>query len=162
MNSNFFAIANCLLVLVVASSGCGDSGPPSLADYNNTNIRKLRGAYGMFLIAHDLRGPKSEEEFKEYLTTNPSAIAKMERTGVPQEKIPDIFISERDGQPFKVRYGLNGLEDHPIVFESVGVDGKRFVAFTTPREVENDEYEQLLAGKVKAVSGMDMLGESAK
>ncbi|MEM9412038.1 MAG: hypothetical protein AAGA30_13050, partial [Planctomycetota bacterium] len=49
-------------VAVVLSQGCGRS-QPSLADYNNTNIQKLRAVYGAFIVAHDLEGPKDKAEF---------------------------------------------------------------------------------------------------
>ena len=110
------------VLLVLSVVGCSQKFP-SLADVNDTNIKKLRGAYGLFLFQHDLRGPESEEELKEYLRTDPGAKVKLERMGMTLDDIDSIFISERDGQPFKVRYGLNGLGDHAAVFEADGVDG---------------------------------------
>lgn len=148
MNRQLCKVYCCFLVPAILLAGCGES-QPSLADYNNNNMKKLRGAYGLFLVSHNLRGPKDEEELKEFLTTSPDAIRKMERQGVPKDKILDIFVNERDGQPFKVKYGLNGLGDYPIVFEETGVDGKRFVAYTTPKELNNDEYEKAWDSKVR-------------
>ena len=147
--------ACCGILAVVLTTGCSSNSEPSLADHNDTNIKKLCGAYGMFLVSHNLRGPKDEVELKEFLTTSPGAIHKLEMMGVSKDGIADIFISDRDGQPFKVRYGLEGLEDHPIVFEAEGVDGKRLVAFSTPRELDADEYEKAWAGKLKLDSGLD-------
>lgn len=66
----------------------------------------------------------------------------MEREGVQKDRILDVFVSKRDGQPFKVKYGLNGLCDYPIVFEAEGVEGKRFVANTVTKELANEEYDE--------------------
>lgn len=127
-------------------SGCGPS-QPSLADYNNTNIRKTRAAYGIYVMAHDFEAPDDENTFKEFLTTSKVAEVKMQRMGVSKNKILDIFVSERDGKPFKIRYGIDGIGDNPIVFETDGVNGKRFVAFADPRELEADDYEKCWAGE---------------
>lgn len=131
-----------LMILVLLPVGCSRK-VPTLADVNDTNIKKLRGAYGLFLFQHDLQAPESEEELKAYLRTDAGAKVKLERMGMTLDDIDSIFISERDGQPFKVRYGLNGLGDHAAVFEAVGIDGKRQVALAIPREFDDAEYEQL-------------------
>ncbi len=132
----------CVIVSIFLV-GCGSQQVPSLADVNNTNIKKLRGAYGLFLFQHNLQGPESEEELKQYLRTDAGAKVKLERMGMTLDDIESIFISERDGQPFKVRYGLKGLGDHAAVFEAEGLDGKRQVALTIPREVDEAEYDKL-------------------
>ena len=146
----------CLTSLVI---GCGRS-EPSVADVNNTNIKRLRGAYGMFLIAHGLKGPQSEEELKEFLRTDKGALTKLERMGLAVDDIDAIFVSERDGKPFKVRYGLEGIGDHPMVFESEGVDGRRLIAFVVPREVDDAEYEALWNAKIDSSSGMETMNEA--
>lgn len=147
VSSRLVGVAGCLFLLAVCL-GCGGGNPvPSLADVNNTNMKKLRGAYGLYQLKHGLVGPKNEEEFKNYLKVDAGAKVKLGRMGVTPETVDDIFISERDGQPFKVRYGLKGLSDHAIVFEAEGVDGKRFVSFIEPRELDALEYERLWNGE---------------
>lgn len=135
--------AACLLVGVLLFAGCSYQSGPTLADVNNTNIKKLRGAYGLFLIQHNLRGPESEEELKAYLRSDESALIKLARMGMTVDQIDSIFISERDGQPFKVRYGLRGMGDHAAVFEVEGVNGKRQVALAKTIEADDAEYERL-------------------
>lgn len=132
--------------------GCGGHEPPTLAEVNNTNIKKVRGAYGMYMILHGLSGPEDEQTFKEFLKTDAGAGVKLGRMGISQDKVDEMFISERDGEPFKIRYGLVGRGDYPIVFESKGVEGNRFVAFLTPREVNANEYETLWTKKIKDFS----------
>ena len=64
----------------------------------------------------------------------------------------EIFISERDSQPFKIRYGISSDRDEAIVFEAVGVDGKRMVGFFTPRELDPADYDAYWTGKKKGDS----------
>ncbi|QDT69259.1 hypothetical protein MalM25_21930 [Planctomycetes bacterium MalM25] len=144
------------LLAVMLVVGCSSQRVPSLAEVNNTNIKKLRGAYGLYLFQHDLRGPENEEELKEYLRTDEGAQVKLGRMGMTVDQIDSIFISERDGQPFKVRYGLRGLGDHAVAFEAEGVDGKRMVALSIPREVDDAEYERLWNQKRPAPEGVGL------
>jgi len=44
---------------------------------------------------------------------------------------------------------VGGKEDEAIIFEAQGVNGKRMVAFNTPRELDDQEYEGYLNGELK-------------
>lgn len=99
---------------------------------------------------HGYNGPKDEAEFKDYLKTNPTAIYMMKRIDLTPDDVDELFVSERDNEPFVVKYGLNGVADHAIIFEKTGVDSKRLVAFSKPLELDSDEYEDYLSGKKKA------------
>jgi hypothetical protein len=61
------------------------------------------------------------------------------------------LISERDNQPFVIRYGVGGGlgSANAVIFEKQGVDGIRQVAFTNGKveEMAADAYEQHLQGK---------------
>lgn len=155
MPKRYVMKTSALLVLMLLV-GCSSQRVPSLAEVNNTNIKKLRGAYGLYLFQHSLRGPESEEQLKEYLRTDEGAQVKLGRMGMTVDQIDSIFISERDGKPFKVRYGLRGLGDHAAVFEAEGVDGKRMVALTNPREVDEAEYDQLWNQERPESTGMGL------
>ena len=98
---------------------------------------------------NELTGPESEEELRAFLTENRTAKALLKRMGVEPDSLDEIFISERDGKPFKIRWGVSGIEDHAIVFEAEGVNGKRMVAFTRTRELEDEEYEGYWSGELK-------------
>ncbi len=132
------------LTLVTFVVGCAEDTPNArIAEYNSTNIQKLRNAYGLFMMAHESRGPDSKEELLDYLTSDRAAAVRLGRMGVALDEINDIFVCERDGKPFKIRYGVSGLEsDQAIIFESEGVEGKRMVAFLIPRELDDEEYEK--------------------
>ena len=144
MNSRLGFLLCISVLLTILLPGCKKSGT-DFAAIHNTNIKKARAAYNLYMVRHTMNGPKDEDELKKFLKTDADAKVKLERMGVSQDEVDAIFISERDGKPFKVRYGLKGIADHPIVFESVGVDGKRFVAFAVPRELDEAEYDQYWA-----------------
>jgi hypothetical protein len=135
-------------ISVLLVNGCG-SGQPTLQDLNDNNIRRLHSTYKMFMNRHELKGPESEEELKDFLTNNNTAKALLKRMGIESDSIDEIFVSERDGQPFKVRWGVKGIEDHAIIFEAEGIGGKRMVAFTRTRELDADEYEGYWSGELK-------------
>jgi hypothetical protein len=139
------------IVVVCCALGCGDDGGAgALAEANSTNIQRLTNLYFTFQSNNDFRGPKDEAEFKAFLTGyNPE---KLKRIGIDPATIDALFVSDRDSQPFKIRYGVRGNamgSTEAVVFESTGVDGKRQVGFLnfTQREVDAAEYDALWAGK---------------
>ncbi len=131
-------------------AGCSKTN--SVAQFNDTNMKRLRNCYSMYQSVHGFKGPKSEAEFKEFLKTTKVAEVRLERMGIDQGSVDDIFINERDGEPFKVRYGVNGTKNNAIVFEAVGVDGKRMVGLSPVLELEDAEYEAYWSGKKKGES----------
>ena len=81
--------------------------------------------------------------------------------------VDDIFVSERDGQPFDIRYGLvSGPRGSTelVVLEKQGSGGKHMVAYLnmTQREVDDAEYQDLLAngGNAAAPSTGSGAGDS--
>lgn len=148
MKSDLCKLA-CMMLGLVMLAGCGGSDLPELADLNNSNIRRVHSIYKMYMSAHDFKGPKNEEELKKHCASDNTAKVLIERMGLDPTQLDDIFVSERDGQPFKIRWGLSGIPDHAIVFEAVGVEGKRLVALSKPRELDAAEYEGYWSGKIK-------------
>lgn len=144
----FVIFLACFSILLLSNTGCTDTGT-SVAEFNKTNIKRLRNAYALYQTGHGGKGPKSEEDLKNYLTSDKAASIRLERMGVASESLDDIFASERDGQPFTVRYGVSNTRDEAIVFEQTGVDGKRMVAFHEPRELDDQEYQSYLSGDEK-------------
>lgn len=139
-------------MLIATIVGCGKADPASrLADLNKNNLQRVGNLYLAYQIEHDFYGPKDEGAFQEYIRgLNPK---KLERIGVTPGDIDNLFVSERDGQPFKIRYKVRGSMmgcQEPVVFEAEGESGKRRVGFLdmTQREVEASEYEQLLSNGV--------------
>lgn len=144
----WFALGLLVLALTL---GCG--GPEAgdlLAQANGDNVARLSNLYQAFQSRHDWRGPADEAEFKAFLNGwNPK---KLEAIGVAPGAIDEVFVSPRDGEPFKVRYGVPGHimgSSAAVVFEATGVGGKREVGFLdmSSREVDEAEYERLWSGQ---------------
>jgi hypothetical protein len=136
-----------LTVMLLLIAGCG-KGDTMKAVYS-TNIKKLHQCYIMYMEENGFRGPKDEAEFKNYLKTDATAIHLLKRIDITPETVDDIFIGDRDGEPFVVRYGLTGVADHAVVLEAVGVEGMRIVALANPLEVDEATYDDYLSGKIK-------------
>lgn len=150
MNSISKYATGLLAGLVLMISGCGDGlNNPSLADLKNTNIKRYHTAYTIYLDRNQMQGPKDEKELMDFLTTDNTAGVLLKRMEIPMESLSDITVSERDGQPFKVRWGVKGMADHAIIFEAEGVEGKRMVAFSNPRELDATEYDGYWDGSLK-------------
>jgi hypothetical protein len=150
-------VAGALIALAVVTFavGCGGGQDPdaAVARANSTNLQRLANLYFAFQSEHEWRGPKDEAEFKTYIGAFDKS--KLARINVDPGAIDGLFVCERDGQPFKIRYGVPGSamsSSAPVVFEAKGVDGKFQVGLLnmTQREVEQAEYDQLWAGKAPA------------
>jgi hypothetical protein len=94
-------------------------------------------------------GPADEAVFREFIRTYDAK--KLARIGVDPQAFDALFVSDRDGQPFKIRYGVPGSargSREPVIFESQGVDGKWQVGFLDMdvREADDEEYERLWSG----------------
>ncbi|MGI9429927.1 MAG: hypothetical protein ACR2NM_14795 [Bythopirellula sp.] len=133
-----------------ASPGCSSADPADLlAAANDSNIQRLANLYEAFQSRHNWRGPKDEADLKSFLEGwNPNKLANI---GVNPEAIDEVFVSERDGEPLQIRYGVPGHimgSEAAVVFEKTGIDGRRMVGFLnmTRREVDAAEYDRLWAG----------------
>ena len=147
------------LCVLITAIGCRQSSPEStLASLNESNVQRLVNLYFAYQKKHDFNGPKDEQAFRQFVQG--ISLEKLQRIGVDPASIDGIFVSERDGQPFKIRYRIKGSmmgSQDPVVFESQGADGKRMVGFLnmTQREVDAAEYDQLWAGKATGGSARD-------
>lgn len=146
----------CGILVVAVVAGCTKSSPEStLASLNESNVQRLTNLYFAYQKSHDFNGPKDEQDFRQFVQG--ISADKLQRIGVDPTSIDGVFVSERDAQPFKIRYRVKGSimgTQEPVVFESQGVDGKRMVGFLnmTQREVDAAEYDQLWGSKAVATS----------
>jgi hypothetical protein len=143
------AAAVVAATLLAALSGCTNHVASDVAAMNSSNIQRVGNLYAAFQNYHEGRGPKDEAEFKGFVKSFDSR--KLAMMGVDPNNVDSLFTSERDGQPFKLRYKVNGGRGSvdAVVFEQTGEAGKRQVAFTggTVEDEDNAAYQQLLAGK---------------
>jgi hypothetical protein len=142
--------AGLAAALVVGLAGCSrDRTARDVAAMNASNIQRLSNVYAAFQNYHSGRGPKDEAEFKGFIKDFDPA--KLSLMGIDPNHLNALFTSERDGQPFKVRYKVGGGRGSvdAVVFETAGKDGKKQVGFTGGKVEDADAstYQQLLAGK---------------
>ena len=137
-------------VLALVICGCkSESAVDLVKQANSSNIQKLANLYNQYQAEHAFIGPDSIESFRNYIENDVPDFIK-ER--IELTSTDDIFVSERDGQPFKIRLEVVGSARgcrEPAIFEAEGRNGKYMVGFLdmTTREVEKNEYEDLWAGK---------------
>ena len=112
------AVGVLLALVVFLATGCGEKGPAfsQLPKIHNNNIKRLRVIYNYYMATHGMVGPKDEQTLKDFLNNDPGMAVKLKRLDLTPDQVDEIFVSERDGKPFKVRYGLRGMGDHAIVF----------------------------------------------
>jgi hypothetical protein len=145
-----FLPALALGIVVFVGCSSTDDGTDAVARANSTNILRLSNLYNAYQVRHDLNGPADEAALKQFVETLDPELLK--RIDIEPGQTEAVFISERDSQPFKLRYKVKGNimgSSEPVVFEATGVDGKREVGFLnmTSREVDSSEYDELWAGK---------------
>jgi len=147
-----FTFALLMLVSLASLTGCGSRNTPedAIANVNKTNIQRLTNLYVMYQMKNNFKGPKDEATFKAFLKNVKSET--LGSMGVTPDSIDELFICERDGEPFNIRYGVptttRGSKE-PVVFQKTGSGGKRMVGFLNmvQREVDEAEYDSLLNAK---------------
>jgi hypothetical protein len=144
-------IAGLAISSLAGSVGCGrDSSPQAvLAKVNKSNIQRLANLYHKYQSEHRWVGPPNDEAFRKYVQSLPPS--RLQMLGINPSEIESLFRSERDGENFLFRFSVPGSamgKIDPVIFERVGVKGKRLVGFTNkpPIEVGNELYEDYLAG----------------
>ena len=140
-------------LLVIGLGGCSsDRTAEEVAALNKSNIQRVANLYAAHQVYKGGRGPKTEAEFKEFITAFDAEKLKM--MGVSSGDLGGLFTSERDGKPFKVKYGVGGGRGSvdAVVFEQDGAGGTRQVGYTGGKveDVDSSTYQQLWAGKPAA------------
>ncbi len=119
-------VVGALPLVVAFTGGCNRAA-------DTATLARLRGVTNLYLdyaVAKG-QGPATEKDLeRELKTALPFAL---EQAGIcPDAKVRDL-ISERDGQPFMIRYGLPlgqvTLSQEIIACEKTGLDGVRYCAF---------------------------------
>jgi hypothetical protein len=119
-----------IAVIVAATMGCSASENSS-ANEETSHLRLLTNVIAR--SSRELgRDPASEQELK-------AAIDKMGLSlqSMKVASIDELFVSERDGQPFVIVYGSS--PQGVAAYEQTGIDGKRQVGFKLGNIEEVDE-----------------------
>jgi len=166
MHESFERIAVIVLAIVLfALPGCSsDSVQSQVAAMNSSNIKRVANLFGAWQNSHGGQGPKDMESIKAFAEgIPPDALQNMK---IEPTKLDALFISERDGKPFKIKFGAARSLMGPhiaVVFEEKGIDDKKQVAWTNAqvREVDDAEYQQLWGEKPPGPVGGPPPGENA-
>jgi hypothetical protein len=153
--------------VVLVSAGCSsDNTAKEIAAMNNSNIQRLSNLYAGFQNMKSSKGPTDENDFKSFIKGYDPA--KLSAMSIDPNNLDKLFTSERDGKPFKIRYKVGGGRGSiaPVIFEEVGVNGKKQVGFTggngpggggDVQDVDEAMYKDLWSGKIstppKSASG---------
>lgn len=146
----YSAFTVCLVV--GATTGCNTSVSPddAVAAANSTNIQRVTNLYLAYQANNNWIGPADEAALKDFIRGLPES--QLTRIGVNPGQLDELFISDRDSQPFKIRYKVLGNvrgSEEPVVFEAEGSGGQRMVGFLnmSQREVDSAEADAMFAAK---------------
>jgi hypothetical protein len=94
---------------------------------HKTNLRGLAAYYSQYCARNGGQLPSNEKALKEYISADLTA------TGAPTstETIDAMFVSNRDGKPFVIRYGEDKSWQYPnlMAYEQEGRNGMRHVGY---------------------------------
>jgi hypothetical protein len=148
-------LAKLLTVLLVASvfAGCSRKSSGPIAQ-EQTNLSWLGSKYGMYISQQGGHAPKTLDDLRKFVetTTTPEQLDRLKVA-----KVGDLFISPRDGKPFAmISYDKfpppTGDQPLPVVlYETVGQDGRRSIAFLGggTKTVEESELQKMLPPRAK-------------
>jgi len=142
---------------LTAVTGCGPTRPnvaSMIAAVNDANGKRLANLYAIYQSRYLGNGPRDKATFEKFIAQEMTR-AELDGTGVDQKSLDTLFMSERDGQPFFIRYGVQSPDPSStavnlaVIFESQGVNGNVAVYMTGPKmvAVPQAEVEDYRAGK---------------
>jgi hypothetical protein len=147
-----FGLVAMIAIGLLEFSGC--SGRPTddqlFQTANDSNIKRITSLYTVFQGLHQWHGPADESEFIAFV--NSQSADRLKRLGIDPDNVDAAFVSERDGQRFKIRWGIECRpreNPKPLVFEALGVEGVYWVSFPgyLVKEVDKAEYDRLWSGE---------------
>lgn len=149
----------CLVAMfAITITGCG--GGTDRADLiysvNRNNGERLANAYAFYQNQNGV-GPSDLESFKEFIQ-NEIPVPLKEEMGIAGS-IDELFVSERDNQPFFVCFEVpqptTGSVYQVVVTETQGVGGTIKVFYTGPKTVDvpASDVEQYRSGEKDIIPG---------
>ncbi len=163
--SRRFAVTTAAIGLILAVTGCGGGpdGDAILKDANKNNGERLANAYSYYQMSNQV-GPPDVDTFKAFIQNDIPA-DKKKVMDIPSGSLDELFISERDGQPFYIRPDVpvptTGSVAQAVVIETQGVGGTIQVFYTGPKMVEAplSDIEAYKSGDKDIVAGPPGIGQ---
>ena len=157
--SRRFTLSLVAAMLAVGITGCGGGpdGDEILKEANKNNGERLANAYSFYQNKNGA-GPADVESFKAFIQSEIPADLK-KTMDIPSGSLDELFVSERDGQPFFIRpeapLPTTGSLQQAVVIETQGVGGTIQVFYTGPKMVEAPaaEAESYKSGDKDIVPG---------
>lgn len=115
-------------LLVGGLVGCGSGVDSSAGPGESSNLRVLSRLYVKYQASNQGVAPPDETAFKAFIQQTGQPILEAEHVA----DIAGLFISERDGEPYVIKYGSdkNSTIDHSVIgYERSGKDGTRVTCF---------------------------------
>lgn len=146
-----------MVSLIGLAFGCGgDPVADAFKEMNKLNMQKLANSYVMFASVNGNVGPKDADELKNFIKTDDRVAPRLGMSSGDLNNLDGLFVSDADGEPFAIRYGLKIRIDEdrsPLVFDKVGVDGMRRVALANNKILEITDakkYDRMFAGRASS------------
>src|SRR5262249_11318649 len=129
-------IISLLAVAACIASGCHSNDSGAANKQETSHLKPLVVLYTSASTALH-HPPQNEAEFKKYIALQKGRMLDVLHVDNPDE----LFVSERDGQPYVINYGppANGKERSVVAYEKDGVNGNRMVGYMSGVVVELDE-----------------------
>ncbi len=115
-------------IAMVTLAGCDQSG-----SLNSPTALQMRGLSAVYLdfAAATGKGPANEQQLLGHIKNVPQFL--LAKSGITPSTTSRAFVSERDGEPFVIRYGVGICQQKRsaaiIACEKKGNAGTRYVAF---------------------------------
>ena len=144
MQKPFLAALRAMLLVLVA--GCGSSTTSQASDVENSHLRWLLKVGTHAQSRGNLLN--SQDDYQRYIQNLEPGLRDTVMKGSGVANVDELFISERDGQPYVIFYGKRpaGVHADLVGYEQTGVDGKRFVGFGlgVVEEVDEQRFAELV------------------
>ena len=156
-----------LFALTPLLYGCGKGHVASVVgEANKTKIQRVKNAYLLYQ-GRMLKAAENKEELVDFIKTNSKIEKNLKLMQIDRNTFEENFVSDRDGAEYFLRYGTfvrDRAPEEPLVFETVGVEGKKQVVWSGGKveEYEGKEYDKLKSGKFRRekFKGPDLSAES--
>jgi hypothetical protein len=134
------------VLLSVILAGCTSS------DANQSSDVKTSRLYWLMRVRNHAvsqgRPPKSQDEFKRYIGGLDAEARDAVMKGAAVSNVDELFVSERDGQPYVIFYGQPpaGVAADLAGYERTGVEGRRYVGYGLGivDEVDEQRFNELV------------------
>ncbi|MCS7304484.1 MAG: hypothetical protein NZ602_05180 [Thermoguttaceae bacterium] len=131
-------------------AGCGGGSRESL-QREQSSLKPLAILYGQYIGQNRGQPPPNEEAFRKFVEQEAPKI----KGQFAFSTVEELFISPRDGKPYKILYGEAAKKGPPgpagspvIAYEQEGRGGRRWVASAMGaiEEVDEARFKQLVPG----------------